>query len=218
MALLSQPGRFEQLASVAPEQQQAIFQMLQQALGQMQDPQSGFKPIADLARQQFNQQTVPGIAERFASMGDNRLGSGAFASQLGQAGAGLESQLAAQGAQYGLQQQGLAQQLAQLGLSPTFQYGYHQPQEGALSKMGTMVAQFGGNALGSYLGGGGSMGNILGSLRSILGGGGGQGGGMAQPAQMNPMANQFNQNYGMAQQAFQPQSSMANLRLLQGGY
>lgn len=175
MPLFSQPGRFEKLQSVSQPQEQAIMSMLQQALGQLQNPTQGFEPIAQDATRRFNQQTVPGIAERFASMGDNRPTSGAFASQVGSAGADLQSMLAAQEAQYGQKQQGLAQQLAQLGLSPTFQYGYHDPQEGAFSKIGSMLAQGGGNALGNYLGGGGSVSNIFSALRGLFGGGGGMG-------------------------------------------
>jgi len=187
MPLFSQPGRFEQLASVEQPQQQAIMQMLQQALGQMQNPTQGFQPIAQQAREQFQQNTVPTIAERFTSMGGGGQRSSAFAGQLGQAGAGLESQLAGQQAQFGQQQQGLAQQLAQLGLSPTFQYGYHPERAGALEKFGGLAAQFGGQALGSYMGAGG---NPLKALMGMFGGGGqggGQGGGMVPQQRVGQM-------------------------------
>lgn len=218
MPFFSQPGKFEKLQSVSQTQEQAIMSMLQQALGQLQNPTQGFEPIAQDATRRFNQQTVPGIAERFASMGENRPTSGAFASQLGSAGADLQSSLAAQQAQYGQRQQGLAQQLAQLGLSPTFQYAYHAPQEGAASKIGSMIAQAGGAALGTYMGGGG---NPLQTIMSMFGGGQGQQpqqGGMMP--QMNPMAQQLNNRLGMANQAFAPNApnSYSNLQLLQGGF
>lgn len=138
---------FQQQQRFTPEQQTALAQMLQMALGQMQNPQQGFQPIADQARQQFNQQTIPGIAERFASMGQNRPTSGALMSQLGQAGAGLESQLASLGAQYGQRQQSLAHQLATLGLQPQFETAYAQREPG-----------FGENLLMALLGSSGQIG------------------------------------------------------------
>ena len=57
---------------------------------------------------QFNEQVVPGIAERFAGMGSGgNLLSGSFGQQMGQAGAGLEEQLASMRGQMGLQASGI---------------------------------------------------------------------------------------------------------------
>jgi hypothetical protein len=69
--------------------------------------QSSFAPIANEARRNFSQKTIPGLAERFAGLGNNRLQSSGFAQALGGAAGDFESQLAAQQAQYGLQEQGL---------------------------------------------------------------------------------------------------------------
>jgi hypothetical protein len=54
---------------------------------------------------QFNEQVIPGIAERFSGMGGGAQQSSAFGQQLGAAGAGLTEQLGA--LRGGLQMQGL---------------------------------------------------------------------------------------------------------------
>ena len=113
-----------------PQQKAAILQILQQILPQIGQPgvdlsqgapapfdlgqyKFDFAPIAQEARQNFAQQTVPSIAERFSGLGAQK--SSAFGQQLGQAASGLESSLASLGAQYGLQNRGQEAQLALQG-------------------------------------------------------------------------------------------------------
>lgn len=80
---------------------------------------------------QFNQQTVPGLAERFAGLGANSgaLQSSGFGQALGAAGGNLQTQLAALKAGLGQQAaQSLMQQysnLAGIGLSAQ-PFGYQQ--------------------------------------------------------------------------------------------
>lgn len=120
------PGRFEQVPRFTPEQQSAFSKILGMGLSGLERPTAGFEPIAQQARTQFAQQTIPSIAERFTAMGGQR--SSAFPQALGQAGAGLEQSLAAQQAQYGLQNQGLLQQLLGFGLAPQFETLRYKPQ------------------------------------------------------------------------------------------
>lgn len=61
-----------------------------------------FGPYEQAARRNFERETIPGIAERFA--GANALNSGAFQNALGQSAADLESQLAMAKANYSAQQ------------------------------------------------------------------------------------------------------------------
>ena len=70
----------------------------------MQDPYKGFDDIANEARTNFQQQTLPTIAERFTQMGAQR--SSAFPQQLGAAGAGLDQGLASMKSQYGQSRMG----------------------------------------------------------------------------------------------------------------
>jgi len=112
------------------------MQLLQQlGVFGLRDPHAGFEPIEQQARNQFSEQTVPSLAERFTSMGNNSLSSPAFISQLGQAGAGLESDLAAQKAQYGQQNVQQILQMLQLGLQPQFENAYRPRQAGALENI-----------------------------------------------------------------------------------
>jgi hypothetical protein len=100
------------------QQRGALNDILNQGLSGLQNNKFDFAPIAQQARTQFNQQTIPSIAERFTAMGGGGGRSGAFAQQLGQAGANLETNLAALQSQYGLQQQGNLLRMLGLGLSP----------------------------------------------------------------------------------------------------
>lgn len=122
-----------------PEQQQWIQQMQpnqaafgNRALGladqgmgdyyrqMMGNPYEGFEPMAQEARTNFSQQTVPGLAERFTSMGGQR--SSAFPQQLGVAGANLNQGLASMKSQYGMQRMGqqgnFMNQLMGIGMQP----------------------------------------------------------------------------------------------------
>jgi hypothetical protein len=125
--LFGSPEAIENVSTVTP-QQQGIMQLLQQlGIYGLQNPYEGFEGIENQARNQFAQQTVPSLAERFTSMGNNALSSGAFVSQLGGAGAGLEADLNAQKAQYGQQNIGQILQMLQLALQPQFE-NIHRPQ------------------------------------------------------------------------------------------
>jgi len=127
------PSSIEQIQRFGPEQSQGFMQALQQAMAQLQNPTAGFEPIAADARRNFQEETVPGIAERFAGMDATR--SSAFTNALGSAGAGLESQLSAQKAQYGQNQQGISQNLLGLGLTPQYESFYHKEQPGFLQQL-----------------------------------------------------------------------------------
>ncbi len=75
-------------------------------LQQMSTPYQGqFAPIEAEARRRFQEETMPGLQTQFA--GGQR--SSAFAQAMGGAGAGLESQLAAQKEQFGMQERNIEQ-------------------------------------------------------------------------------------------------------------
>ena len=124
-ALFGQSPGFLQLDRYTPDQQQVLMQLLQGGMNNTQNPTAGFAPIRQQALNEFNQQVVPGLLERFTAgggYGSNALSSPALAQQLGSAGTGLESMLAAQQAQYGLQNQNFGLKQLGLGLSPQFDY------------------------------------------------------------------------------------------------
>lgn len=113
-----QPEEVQQFSNVSPEQLNVLRYLM--ALGgyELNNPYEGFEPIAQQAQNEFNQQTVPSLAERFTSLGNSSISSPAFASQLGQAGAGLQQNLAALRSDYGQQNKNQALQMLQLGLNP----------------------------------------------------------------------------------------------------
>lgn len=115
-------------------QAQGLMQLLQQGMGNMQNPYEGFEPLAQESTRNFNEQIVPGLAERFTQTGA-AASSPAFASQLGGAGAGLQSMLNAQKAQYGManKQFGLSQ--AQTGLTPMYENAFLPGSQGFFSKI-----------------------------------------------------------------------------------
>jgi hypothetical protein len=155
-ASMSQNNGFEQSPNkYSPEQQKALNQTL--AIGQqnLQNPTAGFDPISQDARRQFNTQTVPGLAERFTALGGGQRSS-AFQGALGNAGANLESQLAALKAQYGLQNQRNALDQLQTGLTPQQEWIYFGQQPG----FGQQLFEAGTGALGTYTQGGGTFGGL----------------------------------------------------------
>ncbi len=172
--LTGTPQRNEQIQRFNPQQQAGMNQALQQSLSGLQGPLgSGFQPIAQQARSNFSQQTIPGLAERFTSMGSGSLSSPAFASQLGQAGAGLEEGLAAQQAGFGLQERQFLQNLLGLGLTPQFDTVQHSAKPGMFQQIAGPALQ----ALLAYSTGGASaaLGAGAGGLAQQAFGGGNQG-------------------------------------------
>lgn len=152
------PARNEQLPLYNKQQQNLLSQILGQSSGALQNLQKpfDFSPIENQARTGFQQQTIPSIAERFTSMGGGALSSPAFASQLGQAGAGLETNLAGLKSQIGLQQQGQQQNmlmnLLRFALQPQTENLYHPRQPG----IAETVSPYAIRALLAYLTGGSS--------------------------------------------------------------
>jgi hypothetical protein len=153
-------GMTRQFPLLSGQQQGAQNALLQQVspLLQQQQRMFDFSPIAEQARTNFEQRTIPSIAERFTGL--NAQGSSAFKQSLGQAGANLEQSLAALQAGYGLQQQQLQQNLLanllRFGLMPSFETAYTPQQpgfmEGLAPTLGQGIGQLGSLAALKYLG------------------------------------------------------------------
>lgn len=125
----------------SPQQQGLFNPIISQALSQLGNQNFNFSPIAQQARTNFGQSTIPSIAERFSSFGAQ--GSNAFSQALGQAGAGLEQGLAGMQQDYGLQQQQLLHNLLSLGLTPQFESAYSPRQPGIFEQGASSIAQYG---------------------------------------------------------------------------
>lgn len=133
------PAGMDTFNQYTPEQQAGMLQALQYGIGSLGKNQFDFEPIAQQARSNFQEQTLPGIAERFSSMGAQR--SSAFGQTLGAAGAGLERDLAAMRQQYNLAQQPYLQDLLRIGLQPQFESIYRPAQQGWGEKLGNQAME-----------------------------------------------------------------------------
>jgi|LNFM01.1.fsa_nt_gb hypothetical protein len=110
-----------QYPTMSPEQQafqNKILEMLGGQLGEGGDEE--FNAFAAPYKRQFEEQTIPGISERFAGLGG--LSSSGFTQSLGQAGAGLNEKLAAL-------QQGLKSERFNRLLPFAFQKNFHTDVE-----------------------------------------------------------------------------------------
>lgn len=130
--------------------QESMFENLLQLGGQrLANPTQGFAPYEQRAREQFMQNTIPGLAERFTAMGGGQRSS-AFQGALGQAASDLESQLAQLRSSYGQQQEQMGLNLASLGLTPQYSQAYYQPTNVA-GQIGQMAGQTGTQIAGQVL-------------------------------------------------------------------
>ena len=162
---LGQPNQVHQLPTQTTQGANVLQQLLSMGSQGFKNPYAGFEPIAQQARNNFSQQTVPLLAERFTGIGGG-LSSPAFASQLGQAGAGLNANLAAQQSQYGMQNINQLLQMLQLGLTPQFQNFETKGQGGFLESIIPSLAKAGVGAAGAAATGGTSA--IIPFLLSLL--------------------------------------------------
>ena len=141
MALLNTPNTLLQLPQYGQQQGQALDILTQRGL-----KNSNFQGIEDLARKNFQTQTLPSISERFAN--GNTRNNSALIGRLGAAGANLESQLAALRGQHGLNE-------LSLGLKPKYENIFQPEKEGLLSQgvssLGNLAGQAGLNAFDKYL-------------------------------------------------------------------
>lgn len=159
----------EQIKSIPTmnPQQQALFSQLLSGLGGQGGPlASGLGNLSDILsnkpeafekfeapyKRQFQQETIPGIAERFSSLGGGAQHSSAFGQQLGGAGAALSENLAAM--RGGLQQNAMSQLMQMIGMgtqTPTQQTFYTPEYTGsnAFGSFASGMAPYAGQALGN---------------------------------------------------------------------
>jgi hypothetical protein len=200
--LFGSSDKLQQVPTMNPQQQQVLSQLLSQ-LGMGSGVGGNFQGANDYISQllegspdafnrfeqpylrQFNEQTVPGLAERFAGAGamGGGLSSSGFGQALSSAGAGLSDSLAALRAQLqgGAANQAMGQynQTASMGLGAN-PFGYERLQ-GSPGVLGQALGIGLGGGLGNWMNnyGGNNQGNqnnspnaagALGGASSFLGG------------------------------------------------
>jgi hypothetical protein len=119
--LFGKPESVQQVDRFSQPQQSVMNNLLMQGA-----QNADFGPIEQREINRFQTQTVPGLAERFTSMGNGQRSSG-FQQALGMAGAGLGQDLAAQRSQFGMQQLGM-------GLQPQFENVFRPRQAGGIEQ------------------------------------------------------------------------------------
>jgi len=130
-AFFASPEGQRALSRFSPQQQEYLTSLLQSGQSQLQNQYAGFEPIQKEATNYFQQQLVPSLTESFQSSGRNAISSPVLQTNLSSAAASLTDRLAAQRAQYGMENQRLGLEQLRLGLSPM--YGaFGEPGAGGL--------------------------------------------------------------------------------------
>lgn len=147
--LAGSPGGYEQVGLYEPHQRNALNFVLSDALGQLQNPYQGYEPIQNEAIRNFQERTIPALSETFQG---GRLSSPLFQKQLGYAGSGLESNLAAQKAQYGMDARNQALSQLQIGLTPQLSTQYFGSTPGLFQGSAEAAGKAGAGFLGGKFG------------------------------------------------------------------
>lgn len=136
-------GKVKQAPTLTPQQQGLQQQLMSGLQGGpssipgldylqqlMSNDPNAFAAYEAPAMRQFQQEIVPGIAERFTGMGMGSRNSGAFQQQIASAAGRLSQDLAAQRAN--LRQGAMGQLMGMYGqaMQPQFTNYYQQPQQG----------------------------------------------------------------------------------------
>lgn len=129
-----QEASLDQLLGGASQQLPQIFSLLQGLISQSPESMKQFE--APFLRQ-FQQETLPTIAERFTGM--NAQKSSAFGQQLGQAGASLQENLASQRGNLQFKALDTLQNLLGSGLRDRFDTVALEAQPGALQSVGEVL-------------------------------------------------------------------------------
>ena len=151
---LGREPEFLQFSPYTPNQQSAMQQLLQTGLGGLSPQNISFEPIEQRARQQFQENTIPSLAERFNALsGGQGLRSSAFQTALGRQASDLESSLAALRSQHNINLLPAYQNMATMGLTPQYESIYAPGGPGAVHAAGRAIGQLipiGGKALANY--------------------------------------------------------------------
>jgi hypothetical protein len=125
--LFGREGQSQAFSRFGPQFQQQNDTLIRDIMSRLgNQSQQGFEPIEKQARQGFQRQTLPSIAERFTSLGNGAASSPVLNSNQTQAGIDLDTNLAALKSQYGFEQNNQLMQLLNL-LSPEQAYFGRQP-------------------------------------------------------------------------------------------
>jgi hypothetical protein len=152
--LSNTPQSVQQLSRLTPTQQTLQGLAGTRATELLNQPQQqfSFEPYANLAMKNFQQRTIPSIAERFASMrGNGTQGGSATIPAFANAGADLQERLAVLGQQFGQQQQGQQQNYLLNLLSQALQPNQENVINPEQAGFGTIAAQAAPQLAGKFI-------------------------------------------------------------------
>lgn len=186
--LFGSRDKLQKVPTMTPQQNQVLSQLLSQlGLGGqgttggnfqganqylselLSGDENAYRQFEAPYMRQFNEQTIPGLAERFAGAGaqGGALSSSGFGQALGAAGAGLQENLASlrAGLRGGAATQAQGQYNQQLGLGLGAQPFGYQTRQGSSGLIPNLLGHLGaGLNPGAVSGIGGSMQNLYRSL------------------------------------------------------
>lgn len=183
MQALSRPGNawtgyspaMMQYSPYAQNQRQMMNQAGQMGLqgllgGQMPGGMS-FEPIKQAYEQNYRQNVIPSMAERFASLGgEGAAGSSGFKASMIGAENQLQTQLAGMQSQYQQQMLPMLMQLLGIGLQPQEEQEFLPGQSGILENFGGEFMRGLGSAIPGFVQGGG-FGELASGIKGLFGGG-----------------------------------------------
>ena len=140
---LGEQEQFNRTPTQTPQGMSYLDQLLQSAGRGAQNPQAGFAPIAQEEIRRVNEEFIPGLSERFTSLGgfgSGGLSSPAFTQQLRGTESDLASRLAAMSSEYGLKNRAQSLQEGQVGLTPQFETQFRPGGQGAIQQVLQLLA------------------------------------------------------------------------------
>jgi len=157
------PGEYGQQSALDPQQAQILQQLmggmpLNQGMDAIKQQLSGYSPQNQLLERQFQQETMPGLAEQYGGLGAGS--SSGFAQQAAEAGGNLATNMAAQQAQ--TQQSGIQNLMGMtgMGLGTQSVFPTYTPGEPSMAqRMAPALGTLGG--AGTNLMGSAAFGNML---------------------------------------------------------
>jgi len=129
-----------QMPNFSPQQMQGYDQLFQQGQQGMQNmPPANFGALKDMYTQNFNQNTIPGIMERFSGMGAGGQRSSAFEQALGGAGAQMNTQMAGMEQGFNHQNRNQLMHMMQMGGQPQYSWEGSKREPGFAENFGTSL-------------------------------------------------------------------------------
>jgi hypothetical protein len=125
--IFGKEAEMQLLKNLAPEQEDALFRLLQSGQSDIENPYQGFDPIKQDALRTFYSDIVPRIYEHFTASGNNAISSPILQQNLSSAGAELASRLGALQSHYGMQNKQFGLNKAQVGLRNPYGEAIYNP-------------------------------------------------------------------------------------------